>query len=416
MQAGGCHEGRGHYAMMIHPSSIKEAVRSLLASKQRTILALIGIVIGIGSVIAMVSVGRIVQEESLRQFKEMGTDILSIEKEFSPLPSTTSGAAANSALRLDTVLAIPSRCPGIAAVAPSVRGNGNVSFNGRKLERASPIGVTASFIAINKLSIREGRFLSDLDEQSRYCVIGSQVAAELQKKAADRAIGSKIRIGDNLFTVIGVTNEVHEGGMRRFEPNEMIYIHITTGMRVFSNAEITSITARVTAGTTNNSARDQVMAYFTSLGKGQAIKVTSPEEIIAQMEKQMQMFTLLLGAIGSISLIVGGVGVMNVMLVSVTERRREIGIRRALGAKRGDIKGQFLIESVILSLIGGAFGILFGTAASWLIAHFAKWQFVLSLSAILLGVGVSNAVGIFFGYYPARQASMLDPIVALKSD
>jgi putative ABC transport system permease protein len=411
--------------MMIHPSHLKEATRSLLASKQRTVLALIGIVIGIGSVIAMVSVGRIVQEESLRQFKEMGTDILTIEKEFGggggPSgmpggPGAAGGAAAKAALRLDTILAIPSRCPGIAAVAPSVRGSGDISFNGKKLERCSPMGVTASFLNINKLTMREGRFLSDLDEQSRYCAIGSQVAAELQKQGASRLLGSKIRLGDNLFTVIGVTNEVPQGGMRRFEPNEMIYLHITTGLRVFANAEIQSITARVSPGTTNNAARDQVMAYVASLGKGQAIRITSPEEIIAQMEKQMQMFTLLLGAIGSISLIVGGVGVMNVMLVSVTERRREIGIRRALGAKRGDIKGQFLIESIILSLIGGLFGIIFGIGASWLIAHFAKWQFALSFSAILLGVGVSNAVGIFFGYYPARQASLLDPIVALKSD
>lgn len=403
---------------MIHPSNLKEAARSLLSSKQRTILALIGIVIGIGSVIAMVSVGRIVQDEALRQFKEMGTDILTIEKEFGGgLPGGGGGRpAAKSALKLDTIRAIPSRCPAISSVAPSVRGTGEASFNGKKLERSGPMGVTASFLAINKLSIREGRFLSDLDEQSRFCVIGSQVAAELQKKGADPVVGSKIRIGDNLFTVIGVTSEVPQGGMRRFEPNEMIYLHITTSLRVFANAEISSITARVSPGYTNTAARDQVLAYFVSLGMGSAVRITSPEEIIAQMEKQMQMFTLLLGAIGSISLIVGGVGVMNVMLVSVTERRREIGIRRALGAKRSDIRGQFLIESVILSLIGGLFGIIFGLGASWLIAHFANWQFSLSVGAILLGVGVSNAVGIFFGYYPARQASLLDPIVALKSD
>lgn len=405
--------------MMIQPTYLKEAARSLLSSKQRTILALIGIVIGIGSVIAMVSVGRIVQDESLRQFKEMGTDILTIEKEFGGAPGMAgvgSRPAAKSSLKLDTIRAIPSQCPAISAVAPSVRGSGDSSFNGKRLERSSPMGVTASFLEINKLSMREGRFISDLDEQSRYCVIGSQVADELHKKGADRLIGSKIRIGDNLFTVIGVTNEVPQGGMRRFEPNEMIYLHITTSLRVFANAEINSITARVSHGVTNNTARDQVMAYFASLGMGSAVRITSPEEIIAQMEKQMQMFTLLLGAIGSISLIVGGVGVMNVMLVSVTERRREIGIRRALGAKRGDIRGQFLIESVILSLIGGLLGIIFGIGASWLIAHFAKWQFSLSVGAILLGVGVSNAVGIFFGYYPARQASMLDPIVALKSE
>lgn len=406
--------------MMIHPSNLKEATRSLLSSKQRTILALIGIVIGIGSVIAMVSVGRIVQEESLRQFKEMGTDILTIEKEFGGgppgMPGGAAKTAAKSALKLDTILALPARCPAVSLVAPSVRGNGELSFNGKRLERAGTMGVTASFPDINKLSMREGRFLSDLDEQSRFCVIGSQIAAELQKMGAVQLLGSKIRIGDNLFTVIGVTNEVPQGGMRRFEPNEMLYLHITTSLRVFANAEISAITARVSPGVTNNTARDQIMAYFSSLGMGSAVRITSPEEIIAQMEKQMQMFTLLLGAIGSISLIVGGVGVMNVMLVSVTERRREIGIRRALGAKRGDIRGQFLIESVILSLIGGLFGILFGIGASWLIAHFAKWQFALSFGAILLGVGVSNAVGIFFGYYPARQASLLDPIVALKSD
>jgi len=405
---------------MILQSNLKEAVSSLLASKQRTILALIGIVIGIGSVIAMVSVGKIVQEESLRQFKEMGTDILTIEKEFGGASGSAPGGgmpdnAPKRNLSLPVVMAIPSRCPGITAAAPSVRGSGDVSFNAKKLERCSPMGVTASFLDINKLTMREGRFLSDLDEQSRYCVIGSLVAAELQKRGAIQLVGSRIRLGDNLFTVIGVTNEVPQGGMRRFEPNEMIYLHITTSLRVFNNAEISSITARVSPGTSNNAARDQVMAYFTTLGKAQ-VRITSPEEIIAQMEKQMQMFTLLLGAIGSISLIVGGVGVMNVMLVSVTERRREIGIRRALGAKRGDIRGQFLIESIILSLIGGLLGILFGVGASWLIAHFAQWQFVLSFGAILLGVGVSNAVGIFFGYYPARQASLLDPIVALKSD
>lgn len=404
---------------MIASSNLVEAARSLLSSKQRTILALIGIVIGIGSVIAMVSVGKIVQEESLRQFKEMGTDILTIEKEyggFSGGPGGGRGTPPKTALKLDIVSMIPHACQGIAAVAPMVRGSGDVSFNGRKLERASLLGVSGSFPVIHKLTMREGRFLSDLDEQSRYCVIGSGAAAAILKNGAPQPLGQKLRVGENLFTIIGVVNEVPMGGMRQFEPNNSIYLHITTGLRVFGNAEINSVTARVRPGTPNAIARDQALAYFSTAAKGAAIRVTSPEEMIRQMEKQMQMFTLLLGAIGSISLIVGGVGVMNVMLVSVTERRREIGIRRALGARRGDIRGQFLIESVILSLLGGLFGILFGVGASRIISHFAHWQFVLSINAILLGVGVSNAVGIFFGYYPARQASMLDPIVALKSD
>ena len=276
-----------------------------------------------------------------------------MEKEFGG-PSGMPGGKAGSRLKLDDVLGIPARCPGITTVAPFVRGSGEAAYNGKKMERAGLLGVTETFAAINKLTIREGRFLTDLDEQSRYCVIGSRVASELLRLGARQPIGEKIRVGDNLCTVIGVMSEVPEGGMRRFEPNDMIYIHITTALRFFNSAEITTITAHVRTGVSNNAARDQVMAYFATYAKGASVKVTSPEEIIAQMEKQMQMFTLLLGAIGSISLIVGGVGVMNVMLVSVTERRREIGIRRALGAKRGDIKGQFLIESVILSLLGGA--------------------------------------------------------------
>ena len=393
---------------MIQASNLTEAFRSLLSSKQRTILALIGIVIGIGSVIAMVSIGRIVQDESLRQFKEMGTDILTIEKEY--------GGFSPPGLKLDVIELIPEKCPAIIAVAPSVRGSGDVSVGGKKLERADLLGATESFLGINKLAMAEGRFLSDLDAQSRYCVVGSHVANGMRKQGVGEILGAKIRIGDNLFTVIGAIKEVPEGGMRRFEPNAMICLHITTGLRVFKNGEISSVTARVRPGATNNDARAQVMAWFASLKKGAAVRVTSPEEIIAQMEKQMQMFTLLLGAIGSISLIVGGVGVMNVMLVSVTERRREIGIRRALGARRSDIRGQFLVESLILSLLGGLFGILFGVGASYVISYFAHWQFVLSINAVLLGVGVSTAVGVFFGYYPARQASMLDPIVALKSD
>lgn len=406
---------------MILKANLKEALRSLYSAKQRTILALIGIVIGIGSVIAMVSIGTIVQNEALRQFKEMGTDILSIEKDFvnaSGAPGATGGKqSAGSKIKLNDVLAIPTNCAAVGVVAPTVNtGGGETTYNGKKLERASVMGVTESFLIINKLGIKSGRFLSDLDEQSRYCVVGNGIGNEIMRHGTGSVVGETIRVGESLFTIIGVINDVPEGGMRRFDANTSIFVHITTALRMSKDAEINSINARVRPEFTNDIARKQVMSFFASGTKTLSIRVTSPEETIAQMEKQMQMFTLLLGAIGSISLIVGGVGVMNVMLVSVTERRREIGIRRALGAKRGDIKGQFLIESIILSLIGGLIGVVVGVGASRIISHFAHWQFMVSVGAILLGVGVSTAVGVFFGFYPARQASMLDPIVALKSD
>lgn len=404
---------------MILKANLKEAVRSLYSSKQRTMLALIGIVIGIGSVIAMVSVGTIVQQEATRQFREMGTDIITIMKGAGG--GAESGGAARAparvVMKLPDTLAIPANCPAITVVAPYVTVNGGeVGYAGKKIQQATVLGVTESFLLTNKLKLRSGRFISDLDEQSQFCSLGSQIYQELVRLGATEVIGQKIRVGEGIFTVIGVVDEVPAGGIRRFQPNESIYIHITTSLRMTRDAEILNIIARVRQGVTNVVAGEQIKAYFASKTAVKAVEIISPEQIIAQMEKQSRMFTLLLGAIGSISLIVGGVGVMNVMIVSVSERRKEIGIRRALGARRGDIKGQFLIESIILSLVGGFFGVIIGVGASWVISHFAKWQFVLSLSGILLGVGVSTAVGVFFGFYPARQASMLDPIVALRSN
>lgn len=406
---------------MILKANLKEAVRSLYSSKQRTMLALIGIVIGIGSVIAMVSVGTIVQQEATRQFREMGTDIITIMKGAGGGGAAPAGGAGkvpvNVAIKLQDALALPLNCPAITLVAPYVTVNGGeVGYSGKKITQAAVLGVTESFLFANKLKVRSGRYISDLDEQSQFCVVGSVVNQELIRLGATEVIGQKIRVGEAIFTVIGVIDEVPPGGLRRFQANESVYIHVTSSLRMAKNAEIDNIIARVAPNVTNAIAGDQVKAYFSAKTATKSVNIISPEEIIAQMEKQMRMFTLLLGAIGSISLIVGGVGVMNVMIVSVSERRKEIGIRRALGARRGDIKGQFLIESIILSLIGGFFGVIVGVGASWIISYFAKWQFAISFSAILLGVGVSTAVGVFFGFYPARQASMLDPIVALRSN
>ncbi len=405
---------------MMLKANIREAVRSLTSAKQRTLLALVGIVIGIGSVIAMVSVGTIVQNEALQQFKEMGIDIITIEKDYS------SGADAEgkpgqafappASFKLADVLALSAQIPSLSMVSPYTQGGGGSAVHqGKPLERASLMGVTAAFQNINKLHVSEGRFLSDLDAKSQFVVVGSEIGSALLHNGARQVVGERIKVGENLFTVMGVLDAVPQSGLRRFDPNTALLIHLTTALRLSGDTEISAINARVSPTFSNSTAREQVMAYFASYTKITA-RVSSPEDIIAQMEKQAQMFTLLLGAIGSISLVVGGVGVMNVMLVSVSERRREIGIRRALGAKRDDIKGQFLIESTILSIVGGLLGIVIGVGASVVICYFAHWQFVFSPGPILLGVGVSSAVGFFFGFYPARQAAQLDPIVALRAD
>ena len=394
---------------MILRANIKEATRSLYSSKQRTVLALIGIIIGIGSVIAMVSIGKIVQTEALRQFMSMGTNILTIRKD-------TPGGGKDSSIQLTTAFDIPSKCPAVVSVGPFISGSGSVSYRGKKLDGTAILGATESLSDLNKLGVKKGRFLSDLDQYSQYCVLGSTVAQSMKTLAGGEIIGQNLKIDDRIFTVIGYLDETSSGGLRSFDPNGAIFVHLTTLLRIQGTSEISNILAKVRDGSSNDSAKGQVNEFFGQHPKIKDVVITSPEEMVAQMEKQMKLYTLLLGAIGSISLIVGGVGVMNVMLVSVAERRKEIGIRRALGAKRADIKSQFLMESVILSLVGGVLGILLGLGVSFILAHFAKWEFSVSGFAVMLGFGVSSAVGIFFGYYPARQASKLDPIIALRSD
>jgi len=393
---------------MVIKSNIEEATKSLYGAKQRTILALFGIIIGIGSVIAMVSIGTIVEAESLRQFKDMGTDILSIQKGY--------GGGANKTITIKDATDIPVNCPSIATVAPYIQSGLPTWYSGKKIFGPC-MGVTGAFRDLNKIKVKQGRFISDLDAFAYFCVLGDERAAGLGSFGLHEPVGKKLKVGDHIFTIVGVLERLPGGGgMRPHGVNDAVLIPIKTATRIVENAEISNIMARMTPGFHNTTAGAEISEYFDRRVRGMEVEVRSAEELIEQMEKQMRLFTLLLGAVGSISLIVGGVGVMNVMLVSVAERRKEIGIRRALGAKRKDIQSQFLIESMILSLIGGFFGICIGVLASYIIAYFSNWQFMVSYMAILVGFGVSSAVGVFFGFYPARHASRLDPIAALRSE
>ncbi|MBF0119676.1 MAG: ABC transporter permease [Desulfobacterales bacterium] len=398
---------------MIIKSNIKEAFRSLYSSKQRTILALIGIIIGIGAVISMVSIGKIVQNESLKGFKALGTDILTIQNNYSPQKNPSSN---KSDIRLKDILYIPSQCDAIEKVSPFIVSGDSVSFKGKKIESGSIIGVTESYFEISKVKISKGRAISDLDKYYNFCVLGNNIYEKVSKIQIDNIIGEKIKIGRNIFIIIGFAEKKPLGVFSFFDINESVFIEINRFMRMGNKGEISNITAKIKPGVDQITAKSQIIDYFKKLTKANnSVNILNPEEIIAQMEKQMQLYTLFLGAIGSISLLVGGVGVMNVMLVSVTERSKEIGLRRALGARRKDIRGQFLVEAITLSIIGGIFGIILGVGISFIIAYFVKWDFLISYNAIALGVIVSSAVGIFFGLYPAHQASKLDPIVTLRT-
>ncbi|MGD9826196.1 ABC transporter permease, partial [Desulfobacter sp.] len=263
--------------------------------------------------------------------------------------------------------------------------------------------------------IDSGRFIHELDRHMFYCVIGQKVADKLAAQGVYDPVGTCIFFKKKRLTIIGKIREAPMGGMRPYEINDGIMVPLSTLQRLDKKAAIQRIIARARAHADRALIESEVTSYL-SRHQINAMTVRTSEELVAQMQKQMKLFTLLLGTIGSISLVVGGIGVMNVMLVSVTERTKEIGIRRALGAREGDILFQFLVESVLLCIVGGFMGIAIGVGASWIIACYAKWQFTVFYNSIGLGGAVAVAAGIFFGIYPARQAARLSPIIALRSD
>ena len=393
---------------MVARIRFSEAVSSLHAARQRTIIVLLGIVIGIGAVIAMISVGTIYKNESIKQFKELGTDLLTIRK----LRARDEDATAT--LLLADIMDLPFQVASIAAVAPWIGGQGELRYAGRQIGRGEARGVTASFADLQKLELDAGRFVSDLDFRRTWCVIGADIARAMRGAGANRFVGESIRLEEHAYTIVGVLRATPV--RRNFNANRAMLIPITTAQRTFRNGDIREMVARMRPGVHHTVATADVKTYFRRKSTQLRLRVVSAKQLIDQIQKQTQLITLLLGAVGSITLIVGGVGVMNVMLVSVSERRKEIGIRRALGARRRDIQGQFLMESVILSMIGGVFGTAAGIASTWFICRFTGWTFEVSATSVMLGLGVASCIGIFFGFYPAYHAARLDPITALRAN
>lgn len=394
---------------MLLKANLQEAVRGLSTARQRSLLALIGIVIGISSVIAMITVGMIVKGEAVKQFQKLGTDTVTVYK-----ISRDSGSrrGAGATIGLADALALTTLST-IDLSAPYLTSRGQVFLAGKVATQAHLIGATAAFGEINRLHVTAGRFISDLDYRRYYCVIGSEIADALRDTGVGRLVGTSLKIDDALYTVVGVLPSGLRGP-REIRMSRAVLIPLTTAQRVFGHTDVRQITARMPPNVHYLAAAAQVRAYFRRKSAALDVRVESPEQLIEQMHKQMRLFTLLLGTVGGISLLLGGIGIMNVMLVAVSERRLEIGIRRALGARRRDIQWQFLTESLILSLLGGIFGVALGVGATSLICSFAGWTFLVSPRAIGLGVSVAAGAGIFFGSYPAYQAARLDPIAALR--
>ncbi|MBU8541091.1 ABC transporter permease [Falsiroseomonas tokyonensis] len=385
---------------------LAEAVANLLASRQRSALALLGIVIGAAAVIAMLNVGAIARNETIRQFRQLGTDILMLRLD------SDSGLGN---FQLADVEALPGEVPMVTEVAPFVIGGGSVLHEGN-VSNGSHLGVTADFASVARLRTQSGRFISNLDRYELYAVLGQGMAQQLSTPYAPVRVGSNLRIGRYVFTVIGILEPVLQSPMMPVDIDNTLFVSVPNVRRIMANPAMSMAVARIRPDAEAEAAVRQVERYFAPKIRDQRLSVLSARQLIAGMQNQMQLFTLLLGAVGAIALALGGVGVMNIMLVSIAERRREIGVRLAIGAEPGDIRTLFLAEAVILSVAGGIIGIFLGIGGAWFFAWLSGWEFVLSPSAVPLGAGVSAAVGIFFGFYPAVMASRLDPIEALRAE
>lgn len=391
----------------------KEGLRNLYFSKLRSLLALLGILVGTASVVAMVLGGELATHEALKQFQSLGTDLLALS--INDLNDTQETTSKTIHLNLHDALALESADPKIKLAAPYTQLFAPISFQGELLN-GMVMGVSKNFADLMKIHLQAGRFVSLADRYAFYCVIGQDIFEALKKISTRNPIGQRLQIGKNLFVIVGVAAEWPENNFVYSNINASILIPIEASLVISKYTAINNIIFRLEKNT-DLSLIESILSnrIKNDIGEKQ-ITFRSAKELIAKMKKQSDIMTVFLGLIGSISLMVGGIGVMNIMLVSVIERRKEIGVRLAVGARRIDIQSLFLMEAIMLSLLGGIIGVLLGIVIAYGIASWWDWTFTLFWQPPIAGFTVSVLAGIFFGFYPAYQASKLDPITALRSE
>jgi ABC-type antimicrobial peptide transport system permease subunit len=397
---------------------ISEIFISLTANKVRSGLTILGIVIGIASVIAMISIGQGASTQIQGNIESLGSNLLTIVPG-SVRPGmgiVSSGRGSAQTLKnedVDVILKIN----GVDAVSPEVSRRFQVVSPSGKNTNSTVLGVTANYAYVRNVSMKDGVFISDAQNRSlaRVAVLGPQVAEDLF--GDEDPIGKGIRINKINFYVIGITAPRGGGGFVNYD--DMIYVPLLTMQKVLAGVDYLSAMAiKVQDKNLISDVRDEIIYALAEKHRvdpqNPDFTIVSQEDILGTLNQVINTFTIFLASVAGISLLVGGIGIMNMMLTAVTERTREIGLRKAIGAKERDITLQFLIESVALTFIGGIIGILLGAGISILISKFVGITTTVSLFSILLSFGVSALVGIIFGYYPAYRAAKLNPIEALR--
>ena len=393
-------------------SHIQQASTNLSASKLRSFLAVLGILVGTAAVVALISCGQLATQKALEQFKSLGTDLLAISA-YKNMPQASQGG--EDSLSSNQWQLIAEQISHVVKIAPYSIISQPLSFNGKVIQ-GTVIGADENLAHIVHIDLIQGHFVSFLESFEHFCVIGYGVAQKIKEFTLDDPVGKQIQIGRNLYTIIGIADHWKESGFFSEDINRAVIIPLA-GIRLVSNdAKINNAVLLLKP----DSPIDDVIEHTKQIINSQVPQLNvfsqSAKQIITSMENQGRIFTLLLAIIGSISLLVGGIGVMNVMLVSVSERKKEIGIRKAVGARNSEIQALFLVESVMLSLVGGILGVALGLIFTLIVAYFSEWTFSISTLPPAAGFLVSAATGIFFGFYPAHRAAKLEPIASLRSE
>lgn len=389
---------------------LREGLTNIFSAKLRSVLAMLGILVGTGAVVALITSSQLATTHALAQFKTLGTQLVSVNVSFN---EDGRSHHENRTLTLQGVYQLENAMPEIEQIAPYASLFQRVVYRGETFQ-ASVVGVTDEFFDVAKVKIAAGRGLSVIDKSNLYCVIGAKLAQALEKQGVFDPIGKQILVGSWFMTIVGVAQPWKPNLFVFLSLDEGVLVPIETASLFSANEGLNHLLVKLSASANLQATQNKLKKKLQRLVPAATLSIRNPQQILDLINKQQATFTWLLAAIGGISLFVGGIGVMNIMLVSVIERRREIGIRLAVGAHQHDILMLFLVEAMMLTLFGGILGIIVGLIISYVLAYLSQWEFYFFALPPILGFIVSVTVGLISGFYPALRASRLDPIQSLQ--
>ena len=398
---------------------LKIAARALVRNKLRAFLTMLGIIIGVASVIAMLAIGEGAKRNIQNEMSSMGTNLIMIMPNMQQRGGVSLGASSSMVLKMTDVDALRNEATALSEVSPQVVASGQVIY-GNQNTQTSVYGVTEEYLSIRKLTIENGRIFNsnEVRGMSKVCILGQTVVENLFGEGSD-PVGLTIRIKNLPFQIIGVLEDKGESGMGQDQDDLILAPYTTVQRRLAALDYINGIYASAVTEEKSAQAIEEVTEILRRTHKLKEseeddFRVMSQSELMETVSSITDILTYLLGAIAGISLLVGGIGIMNIMFVSVTERTREIGLRMSIGGRGQDILRQFLVESIILSILGGALGVIFGYLIAKGAGSLMDSPTVITSQSVILAFAVCFAIGVFFGWYPARKAASLNPIDALR--